>query len=175
MICSGPKGTMCCLCTWKDVASCHPLVGESGLVHSDLHTLDYSMNTRWYAFSMLFWIGDEWWEVHLTWKTIQNAFSHILYTSRHINHVLSILQNVEDHESHARCMYRRTVLHKGKVRSMREWTYKTPHQKWVILFISRVPIFLFFYNWINRPANQKQLTLYIGYQLSLDGRPMEHL
>ena len=28
-----------------------------------------------------FW--DEWWEIHLTWKTIQNAFSRILYTLRH--------------------------------------------------------------------------------------------
>ena len=24
--------------------------------------------------------GDEWWEIHLTWKTIQNTFSRILYT-----------------------------------------------------------------------------------------------
>ena len=30
--------------------------------------------------------GDKWWEIHLTWKTIQNAFSRILYTSRHVNH-----------------------------------------------------------------------------------------
>ena len=29
--------------------------------------------------------GDEWWEIHLTWKTIQNAFSRILYTLRHFN------------------------------------------------------------------------------------------
>ena len=28
--------------------------------------------------------GDEWWEIHLTWKAIQNAFSHILYTLRHL-------------------------------------------------------------------------------------------
>ena len=37
-------------------------------------------------FSM--WDGffeDEWWEIHLTWKTIQNAFSRILYTIRHFN------------------------------------------------------------------------------------------
>ena len=26
------------------------------------------------------------WEIHLTWKTIQNAFSRILDTSRHVNH-----------------------------------------------------------------------------------------
>ena len=25
-------------------------------------------------------------EIHLTWKTIQNAFSRILYTLRHVNH-----------------------------------------------------------------------------------------
>ena len=31
-----------------------------------------------------FW--DKWWEIHLTWKTIQNAFSRILYTSRHVSH-----------------------------------------------------------------------------------------
>ena len=29
--------------------------------------------------------GDEWWEIHLTWKTIQHAFSRILYTLRHFN------------------------------------------------------------------------------------------
>ena len=29
--------------------------------------------------------GDEWWEIHLTWKTIQNAFSRILCTLRHFN------------------------------------------------------------------------------------------
>ena len=28
--------------------------------------------------------GDEWSEIHLTWKSIQNAFSRILYTSRHV-------------------------------------------------------------------------------------------
>ena len=28
---------------------------------------------------------DEWWEIHLTWKTIQHAFSRILYTLRHFN------------------------------------------------------------------------------------------
>ena len=29
-------------------------------------------------------LGDDWWEIHLTWKTIQNAFSRILYTLRHL-------------------------------------------------------------------------------------------
>ena len=29
--------------------------------------------------------GDEWWEIHLTRKTIQNAFSHIIYTLRLFN------------------------------------------------------------------------------------------
>ena len=29
--------------------------------------------------------GDEWWEIHLTWKTIQNEFSRILYTLKHFN------------------------------------------------------------------------------------------
>ena len=28
---------------------------------------------------------DEWWEIHLTWKTIQNGFSRILYTLKHFN------------------------------------------------------------------------------------------
>ena len=32
-----------------------------------------------------FW--DKWWEINLTWKTIQNAFSRILYTLRHLNEV----------------------------------------------------------------------------------------
>ena len=62
---------------------------------------------RWYEFCMVFnirWIflttslrippkslatrvgfWDEWWEIHLTWKTIQNSFSRILYTLRHFN------------------------------------------------------------------------------------------
>ena len=30
--------------------------------------------------------GDKWWEIHLTWKTMQNAFSRILYISMHFNH-----------------------------------------------------------------------------------------
>ena len=30
-----------------------------------------------------FW--DKWWEIHLRWKTIQNVFSRIRYTSRHVS------------------------------------------------------------------------------------------
>ena len=37
--------------------------------------------------------GDEWWEIHLTWKTIQNAFSRIFYTLRHLNQVKFTWQN----------------------------------------------------------------------------------
>ena len=37
--------------------------------------------------------GDEWWEIHLTWKTIQNAFSRILYTLRHFNQAKYTVQS----------------------------------------------------------------------------------
>ena len=69
----------------------------------------------WYAFCMVFhvrWIflttslrippsrvatrvgfEDEWWEIHLTWKTIQNAFSRILYTLMHFNQVKYYVQS----------------------------------------------------------------------------------
>ena len=36
---------------------------------------------------------DEWWEIHLTWKTIQNAFSRILYTLRHFNQTKYYVQS----------------------------------------------------------------------------------
>ena len=56
-------------------------------------------------------IGDEWWEIHLTWKTIQNSFSLILYTSRHGTLItLNILRKVEDHENHVIWIYLATVL-----------------------------------------------------------------
>ena len=32
-------------------------------------------------------------KIHLAWKTIQNAFSRILYTSRHVNHAKYIAQS----------------------------------------------------------------------------------
>ena len=38
-------------------------------------------------------ICDEWWEIHLAWKTIHNAFSRILYTSRQVNHAKCIAQS----------------------------------------------------------------------------------
>ena len=37
--------------------------------------------------------GDEWWKIHLTWKTIQNAFSRILYTLRHFNQAKYTVQS----------------------------------------------------------------------------------
>ena len=55
--------------------------------------------------------GDEWWEIHLTWKSIPNAFSRILYTSKHAN----TLRNV-DHEWKPREMdlSHNCSLHGGK-------------------------------------------------------------
>ena len=37
--------------------------------------------------------GDEWWEIHLAWKTIQNAFSRILCTLRHFNQAKYTVQS----------------------------------------------------------------------------------
>ena len=54
---------------------------------------------------------DEWWEIHLAWKTIQNAFSRILYTLIK----LDIMCKVADHENHVRWIYLTTVLCKGEM------------------------------------------------------------
>ena len=75
----------------------------------------YQAGMRRYAFCMVFhvrWIfltkslrippesrsdevgfGDEWWEIHLTWKTIQNAFSRIFCTLRHFNQAKYTVQS----------------------------------------------------------------------------------
>ena len=57
-------------------------------------------------------VGFEWWEIHLSWKTIQNVFSRLLYTSRHVNHD-NALSKVEDHENHVGWIYLTTVLDMG--------------------------------------------------------------
>ena len=62
----------------------------------DIHFVCFSI---WDGF---FWpqiSEDEWWEIHLAWKTIQNhTFSRILHTSRHIIHCakLKIMKTMWD-------------------------------------------------------------------------------
>ena len=57
--------------------------------------------------------GDEWWEIHLTWKTIQNAFSRILYTLRHFNQAKYTVQSCRSW-NHVRWIYLTTVLCMGE-------------------------------------------------------------
>ena len=54
-------------------------------------------------------------KIHIAWKTIQNAFSRILYTLRHDNQAKYTL-NVEYHEDHVRRIYLTTVLNMGESR-----------------------------------------------------------
>ena len=57
--------------------------------------------------------GDEWWEIHLTWKTIQNAFSRILYTLMHFNQTKYNVQSCRSW-NHVRWIYLTTVLCMGE-------------------------------------------------------------
>ena len=43
------------------------------------------------SLAMMVGFRDEWWEIHLTWKTIQNTFSHILQGT--LNHAKYIAQS----------------------------------------------------------------------------------
>ena len=103
------------------------LIGE--IIHREHYNLICSWQWTRYAFCMVFHVrwnflttslrippeslvtrvgfGDEWWEIHLAWKTIQNAFSRIFYTLRHFNQVAA-------HENHVRWIYLTTVLCMGK-------------------------------------------------------------
>ena len=76
--------------------------------------MNFIIIMRWYAFCLNFhgrWIflttslqippvslamrvgfRDEWWEMNLAWKTMQNAFSRILYTLTPVNHPKYIAQ-----------------------------------------------------------------------------------
>ena len=64
-------------------------------IWDDMHFVWFSMEMGFLTTSL--WIPseslamrlgfrDEWWEIHLVWKTIQHAFPRILYISRHFNH-----------------------------------------------------------------------------------------
>ena len=57
--------------------------------------------------------GDSWWEIHLTWKTIQNAFS-AYFTLQCTLIKLNIMRNVADHENHVRWVHLTTVLCMGE-------------------------------------------------------------
>ena len=70
----------------------------------DINALCMVFHVRWLFLTMSLRIppesletrvgfGDEWWEIHLTWNTIQYAFSGILYTSRHVNLAKYITQS----------------------------------------------------------------------------------
>ena len=74
-------------------------------------------------------LRDKWWEIHLTWKTIQNAFSRILYALQVTFVMLNTctLRKIEDHENHVRLIYLTTVLYMGKVRNMGETCHSPVH------------------------------------------------
>ena len=70
------------------------------------------------------WFGDESWEIHLSWKTIQDAFSRILCTSSYVNHSkYVILCQVKDNENHVRWIYITPVLNMGESREVCEEGY----------------------------------------------------
>ena len=61
--------------------------------------------------------GDEWLEIHLTWKTIPNALSRVLYTLNLIKLNISLMCIdciVADHENYVRWIYLTTVLCMGE-------------------------------------------------------------
>ena len=59
-------------------------------------------------------LGDEWWEIHLTCKTIQNAFSRILYTLRHFNQAKYNVQNCRSWKSCEMDLSHNCSLHGGR-------------------------------------------------------------
>ena len=74
-------------------------------------------HVRWIILTTSLWIsfGDEWWEINLTWKTIQThtkcIFSHALLQGTLI--MLNILCKAKINENHVRCVYLTTVLNIG--------------------------------------------------------------
>ena len=70
------------------------------------------------------WFGDESWEIHLSWKTIQDAFSRILCTSSYVNHSkYVILCQVKDNENRVRWIYITPVPNMGESREVCEEGY----------------------------------------------------
>ena len=104
-----------------------------------------------YAFCMVFhaiWIFSPGvFESHpesLATRVRQNAFSRILYTSRHVNHTENTPRTVEYHENHVRWIYLTTVLYMGvgqkNVRSMTDIPCKACWNTWCIdLYSSALP------------------------------------
>ena len=92
-------------------------VSSVNLDRDDMHL--YGFHVRWnFLPTSLRKFGDKWWEIHLVWKTIQNAFSRILCTSMHFNHAKYTAQ------SWIPWMYlsHYCSLHGGSMREMADWS-----------------------------------------------------
>ena len=110
---------------------------DSFMIISKYMDLYFKENVRrWYAFCMVFmWdgffsprvsecrpshvatrvgFGDEWWEIHLTWKTIQNAVSCILCTLKHFNQAKYNVQSCRSWKPCEMDLSHNCSLHGGK-------------------------------------------------------------
>ena len=75
----------------------HVIIYDNSYRWHDMHFIWFSMRDGFFSP----WVSEshpsrlrrgKWWEFHLTWKTLQHAFSRILYTSRHVSYKLHCTQ-----------------------------------------------------------------------------------
>ena len=70
---------------------------------------------------------DEWWEIHLTWKTIQNVFSRILYTLRHFNQAKYTVQSCRSWKPCEMDLSHNCSLHGGMSEVCEKYIYTLHH------------------------------------------------
>ena len=96
--------------------------------------------------------ADECWEIHLAWKTIQNAFSHILYTLGHFNQAEYNVQSCISWKPCEMDLSHNCSLHGGRSEVCENdfsWCSAMPHSS----------------QWYNHPC----LTIFMVFLIELNG------